>query len=75
MHFTILPVPRLSLESVEDLKNLMEVGLILPEKASSIADILLGTQNLPTSGKAGGEHARKVQKLILDPPQKTAPKK
>lgn len=70
MHFTILPIPRLSIETVEDLKNLMDTGLILPEKASSIADILLGTQNLPISGKEGGEHARKVQKLILDPPQK-----
>jgi hypothetical protein len=70
MHFTVLPVPRLSIESIEDLKGLMETGLVLPEKAASIADILLGTQNLPTSGYAGGEHARKVQKLILDPPQK-----
>lgn len=67
MHFTILPVPRLSLDTVDDLKNLMDTGLILPEKASSIADILLGTQNLPTSGAAGGEHARKVQKLMLEP--------
>lgn len=72
MQFTILPVPRLSLETVEDLKNLMDTGLILPEKAASIADILLGTQNLPTSGKEGGKHARKVQKLVLDPPQKPA---
>ncbi len=72
MHFTVLPVPRLSIESVEDLKNLMDTGLVLPEKAASIVDILLGTQNLPTSGAEGGDHARRVQKLMLDPPQKPA---
>jgi hypothetical protein len=72
MQFTILPVPRLSLESVEDLKSLMDTGLILPEKAASIADILLGTQNLPVSGKEGGEHARKIQKLLLEPPASSA---
>lgn len=72
MQFTILPMPRLSLESVEDLKSLMDTGLILPEKAASITDILLGTQNLPISGKEGGEHARKVQKLMLEPPPSAA---
>jgi hypothetical protein len=50
----------------------MDTGLILPEKAASIADILLGTQNLPVSGKEGGEHARKIQKLLLEPPASSA---
>ena len=33
-----------------------------------LVDILLGAQSLPMSGDAGGEHARKVQKLILEKP-------
>lgn len=73
MQFTILPVPRLSVESVDDLKSLVEQGLVMPEKAASIADILLGSQNLPTGGSEGAEHARKVQKLMLDPPKPNPP--
>ena len=46
----------------------METGLILPEKCVKLVDILLASQNLPTSGDAGGEHARKVQKLMLEKP-------
>jgi hypothetical protein len=46
----------------------METGLILPEKCVKLVDILLQSQNLPTSGDAGGEHARKVQKLMLEKP-------
>lgn len=51
----------------QDIKSLMETGLILPEKCVRLVDILLGAQNLPVSGDAGGEHARKVQKLMLEP--------
>ena len=65
--FSIVPMPRVTIETMEDIKSLMETGLILPEKCVRLVDILLGAQNLPVSGDAGGEHARKVQKLMLEP--------
>lgn len=46
----------------------MDTGLILPEKCVRLVDILLGSQNLPISGDEGGQHARKVQKLMLEKP-------
>ena len=61
-------MPRVAIEKMEDIKTLMETGLILPEKCVKLVDILLQSQNLPTSGDAGGEHARKVQKLMLEKP-------
>lgn len=66
--FSIVPMPRISIETMDDIKTLMETGLMLPEKAVRITDILLGAQNLPISGEEGGQHARKVQKLILEKP-------
>jgi hypothetical protein len=66
--FSIVPMPRISIESMDDIKTLMETGLMLPEKAVRITDILLGSQNLPSSGEEGGKHARKVQKLMLEKP-------
>lgn len=67
MEFSIVPMPRISIESMEDIKILMETGLMLPEKAVRITDILLGSQNLPASGNEGGQYARHVQKMLLEP--------
>lgn len=66
--FSIVPMPRLSIESMEDVKTLMECGLILPEKCVRLVDILLGAQNLPASGEQGGAHARQIQRLGLVKP-------
>lgn len=66
--FTIVPMPRVSIDSMDDVKNLMDSGLMLPEKAVQLVDILLRSQNLPESGEEGGQHARKVQKLLLEKP-------
>ena len=67
-HTILLPPPSNHHICTQDIKNLMETGLILPEKCVRLVDILLGAQSLPMSGDAGGEHARKVQKLILEKP-------
>ena len=66
--FSIVPMPRISIETMADIKVLMDTGLMLPEKAVRITDILLGAQNLPMSGEEGGAHARNVQKLMLEKP-------
>lgn len=65
--FSIVPMPRLSIESMQDIKDLVEAGVILPEKCVRLVDILLGSQNLPVSGNQGEEYARKIQKLIHEP--------
>lgn len=65
---SIVPMPRLSIDSMADIKVLVETGLILPEKCVRLVDILLGSQNLPVSGAEGEEHARKIQKLMLEKP-------
>ena len=66
--FSIVAMPRMSIETVEDIRNLVEAGLMLPEKAVEVMDILLRSQNLPESGAEGGKHARAIQKLVLTKP-------
>jgi len=66
--FELKASPRLNLETVADFKTLVDTGLILPEMAVQIVDSLLTSQNFPASFKHGGvEHARKIQKLLLEP--------
>ena len=66
--FTIVPMPRVSIDTMDDIKNLMDSGLMLPERAVQLVDTLLRSQNLPESGEEGGKHARRVQKLMLEKP-------
>jgi hypothetical protein len=55
--FSIVAQPRVAIENIQDIKDLVEMGLMLPRTASQIVDMLLQCQNLPTSGAAGGQHA------------------
>jgi hypothetical protein len=63
-NFVISPTPRISIEKMEDIKGLIETGLILPERGVEIVDALLRSQNLPESGAEGGQYARQIQKAI-----------
>lgn len=71
--FSIVPMPRISIESMADIKVLLETGLMLPEKAVRITDILLGAHNFPGSGAQGGQNAKRIQELMLNPPSAQNP--
>lgn len=73
--FSIVPMSRISIQSMDDIKALVETGLMLPEKAVRITDTLLGAHNFPSSGEEGVQHAKKVQKLLLEKPTAAAPSK
>jgi hypothetical protein len=66
-------MPRISIESMADIKVLLETGLMLPEKAVRVTDILLGAHNFPGSGAQGGQNAKRIQELMMNPPSAQNP--
>ena len=65
--FNIVAQPRVAIESVQDIKDLVTLGLMLPHRGVEIVDMLLQSQNLPTSGKEGYAHAKKAFTLQNQP--------
>lgn len=75
--FNIVAQPRVAIENVQDIKSLVEAGLLLPHKGAEIVDMLLAGQNLPMGGPEAVAHAKKVfAKIHLpEPPAAAGAKK
>lgn len=63
--FSIVAQPRVGIESIQDIKDLVESGIMLPRTAAQIVDTLLMCQNLPTSGEEGHAHADKYFEAMM----------
>jgi hypothetical protein len=62
--FNLVALPRLEVQSIEDLKILHEVGVLQPDHALKLSDILLGTVRKRTSSSLPGGGAEKRSKQI-----------
>lgn len=72
--FSIVAQPRVAVETVQDIKDLVASGLLLPHKGAEIVDMLLQSQNLPTSGQEGMAHAKTVfSKIHIKTPSPEQP--
>lgn len=53
VEFVLTPMPRLEVESVEDLKVLFEIGALTPDMSVELSKILLGSAARPSNAKRG----------------------
>jgi hypothetical protein len=51
VEFTLTPMPRLEVESVEDLKVLFEIGALTPDMSLALSNVLLGNAARPSKFK------------------------
>lgn len=52
--FTLRPTPRISIESIADLAQLMQIGVVSPEDAKTISGMLMGVDLKRSSGSFHG---------------------
>jgi hypothetical protein len=62
VEFTLTPMPRLEIESIEDFKVLYEIGALDPDSALQISKVLLGMGPKPKAKDGAKEAASKSQK-------------